>query len=227
MNDSKMEVRRVDKKTCEIVVSHKHYSRTLGIFWDGFGLYKDDVLIGICCFGQPSPAIQKHAFKNRDFKLYELTRLVIDSGHKNAASFLISSSMKMLKEKQCALISYADSAHGHSGIVYQSTNWLYTGSTVSHDSLYLIDGKPTHPMTIRDKFGVTEIANWAKQNKISKIKPSPKHRYFFFKGSKLQKKKMRESLSYKVIGEYPKSEKTTYNSGDLSCAEYYSLYHKS
>lgn len=214
-----MIVKKISRAIAESVVSKKHYSKCLGIFWEGFGLFKNDVLIGVCCFGQPSAAIQKHSFKDRDFRLYELTRLVVDAGHQNAASFLISQSIKMLKEKKCAIISYADSAHGHSGIVYQATNWIYTGATVSHDSLYLIDGVPTHPMTIRDKFGITQIAKWAKENNISKIKPSEKHRYFIFSGSKKEKKEMLQKLNYKIITQYPKSPKTLYENGDSSCMD--------
>jgi tRNA-dihydrouridine synthase len=145
--------------------------------------------------------------------------LVVDSGHKNAASFLISQAIEMLKEKPCAIVSYADSAFGHSGIVYQATNWLYTGATVSHDSLYVIDGVPTHAMTIRDKYKITNPSEWAKENNISKIKPSQKHRYFYFVGSKNQKKSMREKLTYEVVSKYPKSEKTYYDAGELSCAD--------
>jgi hypothetical protein len=214
-----MIVKKITKEVANSIVSQKHYSRRLGIFWEGFGLFKNDVLIGVCCFGQPSAPIQKYSFKDRNFRLYELTRLVVDSGHKNAASFLISRAIEMLKEKPCAIVSYADSAFGHSGIVYQATNWLYTGATVSHDSLYVIDGIPTHAMTIRDKYKITNPSEWAKENNISKIKPSQKHRYFYFVGSKNQKKLMREKLTYEVASKYPKSEKTYYDAGELSCAD--------
>lgn len=212
-----MIVKPIDRSLADLIVLNKHYSKRLGIFWEGFGLFEEEKLIGVCCFGQPSAPIQKFAFKERGFRLYELTRLVVDNGIKNAASFLISQSLKMLKEKHCAVISYADSAHGHSGIVYQATNWIYTGPTISHDCLYMVDGKLTHPMTLRDKFNITKPAEWAKENGIEKIKPSPKHRYFYFIGSKKQKKQMKESLSYQVISEYPKSEKTYYENGTQKC----------
>jgi hypothetical protein len=215
-----MIVKRIDKSLADSVISNKHYSKRLGIFWEGFGLFKEDKLIGVCCFGQPSAPIQKHAFKDRNFRLYELTRLVVDNDIQNAASFLISRSLKMLKERFCAVISYADSAHGHSGIVYQATNWIYTGATVSHDNLYLVNGVPTHPMTLRDKLGITKPAVWAKQNNIEKIKPRPKHRYFFFVGSKKQKKQMKRSLNYPKVLDYPKSEKKCYDSGEYSCCFY-------
>ncbi len=214
-----MIVKPITKAIANAVVSNKHYSRKLGIFWEGFGLYDNDILIGVCCYGQPSASIQKHAFLDRDFRLYELTRLVVDNGHKNAASFLISQSLKMLKEKNCAVISYADSSHGHCGVVYQATNWIYTGATVAHDKLYVVHGIPTHPMTLRDQ-GITSPAEWARANGIETIAPKPKHRYFYFLGSKKAKKEMTAKLKYPQIASYPKADKTTYDAGEFSCAHY-------
>ena len=208
-----MEVRRIDKKLAEKVVSEKHYSRRLGIFWEGFGLYLEGLLLGVVCYGQPSAPIQKHAFTNRDFRLYELTRLVVDSNVANGASMLIGRSLQMLSVRPAAVISYADSAHGHAGIVYQATNWIYTGPVVSHDKLYLLDGVPTHPMTLRDRLGVTEPSKWARDNGIASVKPSPKHRYFQFVGDRRQVRSMRARLAYPPVSEYPKSEKTTYDAG--------------
>ena len=182
-----MNVIELSKKECTEWITQKHYSRKMSIFWKGFGLVEDNTIQGVCVYGQPSPPIQKHAFVDRDFKLYELTRLVIQSKTKNAASFLIGNSLKLL-DKPCAVVSYADSEYSHCGIVYQATNWLYTGSTVSHDHLYLIDGVRTHAMTLRDK-GITSPKTWAKENNIETVKPKPKHRYFQFVGDKKQKKR--------------------------------------
>ena len=91
--------KRVDKVTAKAVVESMHYRKTLGVFWEAFGLYGNDKLMGVVCYGQPSAPIQKHAFKDRDFRLYELTRLVIDGGNKNCASMLIADSLKLLKEQ--------------------------------------------------------------------------------------------------------------------------------
>lgn len=213
-----MHIKRIDKETARIIVETKHYSGKLGIFWEGFGLYNEDTIIGVCCFGQPSAPIQKHAFKDRNFRLYELTRLVIDSDIKNGASMLIAGSLKQLKEKPAAIISYADSAHGHCGIVYQATNWLYTGAVKAHDNLYEIDGKLVHPMTLRDKFGVTNPTKWAAEHGIKKIKPKEKHRYFQFIGTKTQIRMMQDKLSYPIISKYPKKDKTCYHSPQ-NCSE--------
>ena len=208
-----MKVIPVNKQTADLWVSKKHYSRRPSIFWAGFGLEINGKLEGVVVYGQPSPPIQKHAFKDRDFRLYELSRLVIQTKEKNAASFLIGNSLRML-EKPCAVISYADSEWNHCGFVYQATNWLYTGATKSHDHSYLVNGERLHPMTVRDRFGVTNLKQWAKENSIQTLKPEPKHRYFFLCGDKKRKKIMLDKLSYPVVKLYPKTNPSRYDDGE-------------
>jgi len=174
------------------------------------------MVVGVVVYGQPSPPIQRHAFRGRDFRLYELTRLVVQTKTKNAASILVGRSLQMLSERPSAVISYADTEHGHAGIVYQATNWIYTGATVSHDKAYIVDGKRMHPMTLRDR-GITDPARWAKEHGIETVPPMEKHRYFYFVGDRRQKKSMMEKLVYPVIADYPKSDRTRYDDGpDLS-----------
>lgn len=199
------------KKQCEDFVVNKHYSRRASTFWAGYGLVINNKVEGVVVYGQPSPAIQLHAFKQRNFRLYELTRLVIQTDEKNAASFLIGNSLKLL-EKPSAVVSYADSEYGHAGIVYQATNWLYTGSTVSHDHAYIIDGKRTHPITLRDR-GITDPKRWAKENGIETVRPMRKHRYFYFNGSRSEKASMLKKLAYKVVSQYPKMDRGSYDDG--------------
>lgn len=201
----------ITKQTADLFVSTKHYSKRPSIFWKGFGLVLDGKIEGVVVYGQPSPPIQKHAFKDRDFKLYELARLVVQADLHNAASFLIGTSLRML-EPHCAVVSYADTEWGHAGIVYQATNWLYTGATRSHDHAYLVDGVRTHPMTLRDR-GITDPKRWAKENGVPTAPPCEKHRYFFLRGTRAQKKAMLGALAYPVIKEYPKLPRSIYDAG--------------
>lgn len=200
------------KKKCEEFVLKKHYSRRASIFWAGFGLVENDMIVGTVVYGQPSPPIQKHAFRERDFKLYELARLVIQTKTKNAASVLVSQSLQML-DGPCAVVSYADMEQSHCGIIYQATNWIYTGATTSHDKMYLVDGKRVHPMSLRDK-GITAPTEWAKENNIQMVKPHPKHRYFYLVGNKYQKKNMLGRLTYPVVNRYPKCDQARYDDGE-------------
>lgn len=185
-----MRVEPISKAIADQFVLAKHYSRRAPIFWAGFGLIEDGMVTGVVVYGQPSPPIQKHAFRERDFRLYELSRLVVQSESMNAASFLVGNSLKMLEPKPCAVISYADMEQNHCGIVYQATNWLYTGATKSHDKAYIVDGKRTHPMTLRD-MGITNPTAWARENNIEMVHPEEKHRYFQLIGNKRDRKSTR------------------------------------
>lgn len=208
-----MKVIKIEKDVADLFVTRKHYSRRASIFWAGFGLVEDGLITGVAVYGQPSPPIQKHAFSDRDFRLYELARVVVQSKTKNAASFLVGNSLRMLEPKPCAVISYADMEQSHCGIIYQATNWLYTGATVSHDKAYIIDGKRTHPMTLRDQ-GITDPTRWARENGIEMVKPAEKHRYFYFVGGKHDKAIMRKKLKYPAVEVYPKCEKSRYDDGE-------------
>lgn len=209
---SGFEVVPVSKTVADRFVEEKHYSRRASIFWAAFALIEDGKIEGVCVFGQPSPPIQRHAFKDRDFKLYELARLVVQTKTRNAASTLVGRALAQL-EAPCAVVSYADMEQSHCGIVYQATNWAYTGATVSHDHMYVVEGKRVHPMSLRDQ-GITDPKRWAKDNGVETVKPHPKHRYFFFCGNKTQKKGMRARLTYPIIDTYPKCDQSRYDDGD-------------
>lgn len=214
-----MKVVPIDKKTASIFVTEKHYSKRMSIFWAGFGLVENGSITGVAVYGQPSPPIQKHAFTDRDFRLYELARVVIQSTTKNAGSFLVGNSLKLLEPKPCAVISYADMEMSHCGFLYQSTNWAYTGATKSHDKLYVIDGVRTHPMTLRDR-GITDPMRWAKENGIPTVAPHEKHRYFQFVGTKADKKSMKSRLKYPIITTYPKCDPLRYDAGPEILIDY-------
>ena len=208
-----MKVASITKQIADEFVTKKHYSRNPSIFWQGFGLVEDGMIEGVAVYGQPSPAIQKHAFNGRDFRLYELCRVVVQSKTRNAASFLIGNSLKMLEPKPCAVVSYADMEQSHCGIIYQATNWVYTGATKSHDKAYMLNGKRLHPMTLRD-MGITDPSRWARENNIQYVPPMEKHRYFYLVGNKREKAVMLSKLTYEVQHEYPKCDQVRYDDGE-------------
>ena len=58
--------------------------------------------------------------------VYELNRLCTnDNLKKNANSFFFSNCIKLLP-KPIIIVSYADQIIGHSGYIYQASNFLYT-----------------------------------------------------------------------------------------------------
>lgn len=76
-------------------------------------------------------------------KVLSLTRLVIAPDvPKNACSFLLSRSMKMIHSKtwEC-LVTYADTWQEHTGTIYKATNWEYMGLTKPSAVFQDEDGK--------------------------------------------------------------------------------------
>tara|TARA_R110002096_G_scaffold272002_1_gene465702 strand:+ start:674 stop:1372 length:699 start_codon:yes stop_codon:yes gene_type:complete len=207
--DINMQIKRLTKSAIKPIIEERHYSKKLGIFWEGYALIENGEITGVCVYGQPSAMIQKHAFKDKDFRLYELTRLVVWSENRNARSYLIANSLKMLSVKPSAVISYADSNFGHCGIVYQATNWNYTGAPTACGKNVLIDGKIYHPQTLTD-MGIKNQHKWAKEKGYELIPQKPKHRYFFFNGDKREVRKIKSKLNYNILGEYPKVNKSMY-----------------
>lgn len=212
--DASVFVAPISRKTAEQFVMTQHYSRRMPVFWEAFGLVVDGLVDGVVIYGQPSPPINRGAFRDRDFRLYELARLVIQTDMKNAASILVGRSLRLLKERPSAVVSYADTEWGHAGIVYQATNWLYTGATKSHDHMYMVDGVRTHPMNLRGR-GITDPKRWAAENGIKMVPPMEKHRYFFLNGTKAERKIMRAKLAYPVVDDYPKLPKKMYATGAI------------
>lgn len=175
----------------------KHYAKRMPSISFAFGLFIADKLEGVVTYGSPaSPSLCKGVcgdeYKNN---VLELNRLAINStAPKNSASFLVGRSLKMLPLDKI-IVSYADTAQGHVGYVYQSTNWIYTGATKPRTD---IDTGEKHS---RHYEGITDY---------SKRKPrSSKHRYIFFRD-----KKARRALRYQQAP-YPKGESQRYQCPDI------------
>lgn len=60
-----------------------------------------------------------------------LSRLVLEpDAPKNAASFLLSKSMRLINRNRWpVLVTYADEWQGHTGAIYRATGWQYEGMT--------------------------------------------------------------------------------------------------
>jgi hypothetical protein len=79
------------------------------------------------------------------------------------------------------LVSYADPVQGHLGIIYQATNWIYTGLSETMPLYDLGDGKVRHSRSFSHAFGTHSVQYFAKRGIAVKLAPqSAKHRYVYF-----------------------------------------------
>lgn len=170
------------------------------------------MLIGICTYGTPVSSTLRELWDNK-YKLIELNRLFIERGeNKNALSWFVSKTLKMLPAP-LVIASYADTSINHCGIIYQSTNWTYTGLSIPFKDYYVKGMEHLHNGTIMDMSrGRENRIEWLRQKfgeDLIMVERARKHRYFYFLGSKIQKKDMRGMLPYDVLP-YPKIQKSMY-----------------
>lgn len=175
----------------------KHYAKRLPSISYAFGLYEDNDLIGIVTFGMPASNALCEGVCGVENKhlVIELNRLCLQDNTKNQASFLVANAIKLLP-KPMVIVSYADTAQGHIGYVYQATNFMFTGTTKERTDMDAGEGKHSRHGT---------------DPSVRKFR-SAKHRYIFIHGNKYQKKKLKDALRYKEEP-YPKGEIRRYDSG--------------
>lgn len=175
---------------------HKHYAKRIPSISFSFGLYEDNLLVGVCTYGipaSPSLCIGVCGIEHKD-KVIELNRLCIDTKTKNSASILVGRSLQMLPAP-LIVVSYADTAQNHVGYVYQATNFLFTGTTRERTDMASEDGKHS-----RHSLGDRE----------NRVIRSSKHRYVFFVGNKKEKQELKSQLRYPIL-QYPKGETKRYD----------------
>lgn len=193
-----MKVLPINNFEVEPWLLEKHYAKRMCPISFAFGLYDDEQLVGVVTYGVPaSPSLCMGVcgINNKDI-VFELNRLCLNDGVKNGASFLVSNSLKMLP-KPTIVVSYADTAMGHIGYIYQASNFLFTGTTKERTDMAGEDGKHS-----RHNLGNSE----------NRINRSAKHRYVYFVGKKAQKNSLLKQLNYQVLP-YPKGDTKRYDAG--------------
>jgi hypothetical protein len=99
------------------------------------------------------------------------------------------------------LVSYADPAHGHVGVIYQATGWLYTGLSSATPLYDVGDGIGRHPRSIAHKYGSRSL-RYLKANGVPAraIPGNEKHRYICFIDSNWCRRLRVPVLPYPKLG---------------------------
>ena len=203
------EIQPIPYKVAMDLFVRNHYLHRKAPCSQAFGLFEKEGnngrLVGVVVYGTPaSRALQKGLCGEEEANnVLELTRLWIEDGTpKNTESFLIGNTMSLVKKE--ILVSYAEVEQGHLGIVYQATNWIYTGLSAKRTERYDINNPNRHSKSVTEQKGVNY--------KDLAIRERPqKHRYIYFTGNKKQVIKLKKELNYK-IEPYPKGINKRYDS---------------
>lgn len=124
-----------------------HYSKSAPNTGQTFGLFRRaDLplapLMGAALWLPPTRRAAE-AVAGDDWRgVLSLSRLVASpDAPRNAASFLLSASMRLLDRKRWpVLLTYADTRHGHTGAIYKATGWQLDAIT-NAGSYFVKDGR--------------------------------------------------------------------------------------
>jgi hypothetical protein len=167
-------------------------------------LFKGEDLVGVITYGSPASNTLTKGICGEEYQkqVIELNRLCLVNNEKGEASRLISGSLRMLPKPKI-VVSYADSSQEHKGIVYQATNFIYTGLSAARKE-YAIKGlEHLHSKTLSEMAGsLKELKEKFGDDFYYRERPR-KHRYIYFLGDKKQIKGMKQALKYPIFP-YPK-----------------------
>lgn len=188
----------------DLIISH-HY---LGSFPGGtrlsFGIFIEKRLLGALTFGVGSKESHRLVSGAGPGDCLTLTRFWIsDELGKNSESHVIGLALRNLRRHTSIkfVLSYADPTEGHRGVIYQASNFIYTGLSVAMPKYDLGDGIARNSRTLGQIFGTHSIRYFMRNGIDIRLIPQvPKHRYIYFLD-----RRWRTRLTVPILP-YPKAE---------------------
>lgn len=196
-----MRVVRASKKAIDYACKNFHYSKCVPAVQYGYNVYNDaDEWCGVVLFGGGANNNMPKSFGKNAGEVLELVRVALN-GKQEHTSQAVAMSLKQLHKEDPLVqivVSYADHRQHHIGTIYQATNWIYLGTTITTDTQYFYKGKWTHERTINAQKNRDELKKTLPQRKNSN-----KFKYVFCFDKKLRK------YYQKLAQPYPKDENLT------------------
>jgi hypothetical protein len=207
-------IKKITNEQAQSIVVKNHYlhrkapcSFAFGLFdplqIESGRLFQESKIVGVVMYGTPSSSPLREGICGHEEKnnVIELTRLWIsDEVGKNGESYLIGNTIPLVGKE--IIVSYAEIQQGHLGIVYQATNWIYTGLSAKRTN-WDIEGNKSHSQTLADRYTSKELKEMLGSS-FQQVERPRKHRYVYFNCNKYRKKELIGKLNYPILP-YPKN----------------------
>ena len=166
-------------------VLRRHYLGTLaGGSKISFGTFLDCRLEGAVTLGAGPINGHRIVVEATSDDCLCLTRLWLsDRLPRNAESRVLGIVARLLRRHTAVkfLLSYADPAHGHRGVVYQGAGWTYAGMSSETDLYRIGNGEPQHSRSLSHRMGSHSLAYLRSQGlQIEPVRQQQKHKYVLF-----------------------------------------------
>lgn len=142
-------------EAAKYAVEHWHYSKCLpaGKIYK-LGVWENDIFIGVILFSRGANNNIGSPYGLDQTQVCELTRIALNK-HIVPLSQILAIAIKKYKKDNKGtklIVSFADERQKHLGVIYQATNWVYTGKLKSTPE-YFVNGRWMHQRTVNALFG--------------------------------------------------------------------------
>jgi hypothetical protein len=153
-----------------------HYSKSLPVGKSvKVGAWERGVFIGVVIFAYGANNNIGKAYGLQQVQCCELVRVAL-SKHEAPVSRVVSLALQFLTRTNVGLrlvVSYADTAQGHHGGIYQAGNWLFVG-TSKGASQYIMGGRIVHSMQVQTAIRAGKLKS---RKGLETVKAGDKHKY--------------------------------------------------
>lgn len=196
-----MRLAKANMKAVEYARKTFHYSKSVPTVQYAYNVYNDrDEWCGCIIYGGGANNNLAKSFGKHSGEVLELERVALN-GKQEQTSKAVAMSLKQLHKDNplCQIVvSYSDHRQKHLGTIYQATNWIYLGLTITSDTQYFYRGKWTHERTINSRPDRDTL-----KKTLPKRENSNKFKYIFCFDKKERKRYL------KLAQPYPKDKDLT------------------
>jgi hypothetical protein len=203
-------------QAAKYAVEKWHYSHSLPAAPVKFGVWEGGVFMGAVLFARGAAMNIGKPYGLAQTEIVELVRVALSGSQIAATSEIVAAAIRLLKKELPGirlLVSYADTAQGHNGIIYQAMNWVYVGD--SFGKLQEINGETKHPKTVYSRYGRQDI-EWLRSHvdpNAKWIDCPPKRKYLY-----PLDRAMRKQIA-PLAQPYPKRDTRPVNGDTLATSE--------
>jgi hypothetical protein len=196
----------INKAIGEYIVVNKHYLKRKAPCTLCYGLMcrTCNKIVGVIMYGIScsSTLLKGICGEDQMQNVYELTRLWInDNTPRNAESYLISNTIKLLDKD--IIVSFAQIDQGHKGTIYQACNFLYCGLSTPFLDPKVKGMEHKHHATYAKGMSKSQIIERYGAENVYYVERPRKHRYIYIKAKGQKRKFLMGKLRYRQEA-YPK-----------------------
>jgi len=176
-----MRLEKASSKAIKYACLNFHYAKAVPSVSLAYSVFNNlNEWCGVVCFGLGATNNIAKPYGLNQGQVIELVRMALN-GKQQSTTKAMAIALRIIKKDAPnvkLVVSYADSEKGHFGVIYQATNWIYTGYSV--DSNLIVNGKREHRRTLGSRFGTCSSKELKKMGyNVEILKTKPKYKYIY------------------------------------------------